>query len=402
MPNNSQYQRRSKDRLLAKSPHYAIEVLEMNMCQRKQFYSQLSTLVQSIGILMLLFGILLSFSGCEKITTPMVMDTTMPEIDAEPLTVMTYNVYVGANMEKLLGITNLLEVPGEVANIYAQFEATNFPGRAAGIAAEIKTYQPHIIGLQEISLIRRQSPGDRLTGGEPAEEVVLDFLEILMEALQAEGLNYQVAAKVQNFDVEMPMGSFTEYDDIRLTDFDVILARDDVSVSRPTVANYATIFAVESLFLEVKRGYVAIDATISGITYRVVNTHLESFLKDVRVAQAQELVDGLATETLPLILLGDFNTPAPDGTAYQILLSAGYVDVWQMDSEGTGNTCCQAPNILNEVSEHFKRIDQIFVRNLELPASVMTRTVGDEPTNRLASGLWPSDHAGVVAHFVLE
>lgn len=201
-----------------------------------------------------------------------------PEVsvsDTEPLTVMTYNVYVGANMEALLAITNLPEVPAEVANVYAQFMETDFPGRTAGIVAGIKAAHPHIIGLQEISLLRRQSPGDRLTGGEPAEEVVLDFLEILMDALQAEGLNYQVAAKVQNFDVEMPMsaaGSFVDYEDIRLTDFDVILTRSDVTVSRPTTVSYTNILSVEALFIEVQRGYVAIDANISGKTYRVVNT----------------------------------------------------------------------------------------------------------------------------------
>ena len=390
---------------MSRVPHYEIEVLEMNMFNKKKFYRQLSRLVQSVGVLMLLFGILLSFSGCEKITTPMVMDTTMPEVGAEPLTVMTYNVYVGANMEKLLRITNLLEVPAEVADVYASFMVTDFPGRAAGIAAGIKASQPHIIGLQEISLLRRQYPGDRLTGGEPAEEVVLDFLEILMEALRAEGLNYQVAAKVQNFDVEMPMsadGSFTDYADVRLTDFDVILTREDVTVSRPTTMNYTNILSIEALFIDVQRGYVAIDAMVAGVTYRVVNTHLESFLEDVRVAQAQELIDGLAPETLPIILLGDFNTPAPDGTAYQILLSAGYLDTWQMDSEGTGYTCCQAKALQNEVSEHYERIDQIFIRNVELPASVITYTVGDEPSERLDSGLWPSDHAGVVAHLAFE
>ena len=375
----------------------------MNMIKKMNFYSKFSKFVSSMKIMLLLFGILLSLSGCERITTPMLPDTSTP--GTEPLTVMTYNVYVGANMDELIETTNILEVPAKVANIYAQFGATDFPGRAAGIAALIKTHRPHIIGLQEISLIRRQSPGDRLTGGEPAEEVVLDFLEILMGALQAEGLNYQVAAKVQNFDVEMPMsadGSFTEYEDIRLTDFDVILTRDDVTFSRPTAVNYMNIFSVEALFLEVQRGYVAIDATVSGITYRVVNTHLESLVEDVRVAQMKELITDFNSETLPIIMLGDFNTLAPDGTAYQLLLSAGYVDVWQTDAEGIGYTCCQADALQNEVSEHYKRIDQIFIRNLPLPASVMTDTVGDKPSERSASGLWPSNHAGVVAHLAFE
>ena len=370
------------------------------MLKKLNFYSKFSKPISSIKVVLLLFGILLSLSGCERISTPMLSDDTT--LEPQPLTVMTYNVYVGASVESLLGVTNLLEVPAAVAEIYAATMATDFSGRAAGIASAIKAHQPHLIGLQEISLLRRQSPGDRLTGGEPAEEVVLDFLAILMDALQAEGLNYQVAAKVQNADVEMPMsaeGSFTEYDDVRLTDFDVILARSDVTVSRPMSMNYDNIFAVEALFVEVLRGYVAIDATISGVTYRVVNTHLEFFGQDIRVAQAQQLIDSLESETLPIILLGDFNTPAPDSAAYQLLLSAGYVDTWQMDSEGTGYTCCQPSALQNEVSAHYERIDQIFVRNLTLPASVLTYTVGDKPSDRLPSGLWPSDHAGVVAHF---
>ena len=372
------------------------------MLKNLNVYSRYLKFDSSIKIVLLLFGILLTLSGCERISTPMLPDDST--LEAEPLTVMTYNVYVGGSTDRLLTVENLLQVPQEVANMYNNVIASDFPGRAAAIAKSIKVYQPHLIGLQEISLIRRQSPGDRLTGGEPAEEVLFDFLEIMMEALQTEGLNYQVAAKVQNFDIEMPMGSFTEYDDVRLTDFDVILTRSDVTVSRPVSMNYNSKLTIDDLFIEVLRGYVAIDATVSGTTYRVVNTHLEAEAlgKESRVAQAQELINNLQNETLPIILLGDFNTAAPDGAAYQILLSAGYVDVWQMDSEGTGNTCCQAPNLLNEVSSHFMRIDQIFVRNLELPVSVMTHTIGDKPSDRLASGLWPSDHAGIVAYLAFE
>ena len=378
------------------------------MFKKLNFYSEFSNRVSSVKIVLLLFGILLSLSGCEKITPPMLPEVSPP--DTEPLTVMTYNVYVGADMLPLLGITNLLEVPGAVASLYDTVIASDFPGRAAAIASTIKAHQPHLIGLQEISLIRTQTPGDRLTGGEPAEEIVLDFLEILMNALQAEGLNYQVAAKVENFDVEMPMsatGSFTEYEDVRLTDYDVILARDDVVVSRPTQLNYTAMLSLEELFISVARGYVAVDAMVAGITYRVVNTHLEaleesSVMATVRVAQTEELVASLRDETLPILLLGDFNTAAPDGTAYKILLDAGYVDLWQMDSDGTGNTCCQAPLLQNQTSELYARIDQIFVRNLELPTSVTTRTIGDTPAERLPSGLWPSDHAGVVAHLAFE
>ena len=368
------------------------------MLKKLSLYSPHLKFASSIKLALLLSVILLSLSGCERITDPMLPDTSTP--DTEPLTVMTYNVYVGSSAEPLLAVENLLQVPQEVANMYNNVIASDFPGRAAAIAKSIKAFQPHLIGLQEISLIRRQSPGDRITGGTvPAEDVTMDFLQILMSALQAEGLSYQVAAQVENLDIEMPIFTDTGIDDVRLTDYDVILSRSDVVVSRPTSVNYTHALTIEMLGLEVKRGYAAVDATVSGVTYRVVNTHLEAFVEESRVPQTQELVDVLSQETLPIILLGDFNTPAPDGTAYQILLAAGYVDVWQMDSEGTGKTCCQDDDILNEVSDLSVRIDQIFVRNLELPASIMTHTVGDKPSDRLPSGLWPSDHAGVVAHF---
>ena len=373
----------------------------MNMIKKLNFYTKFSKSASSIKIVLLLFGILLSFVGCEKITPPMVPEVSTP--DTEPLTVMTYNVYVGSSAEPLLSVENLLQVPQEVANMYNNMIASDFPGRAVAIAKSIKAYQPHLIGLQEISLVRQQSPGDQIAGGTvPAEEVVLDFLQILMHALQAEGLSYQVAAQVENIDIEMPMFTDTGIADIRLTDYDVILSRSDVAISRPVGANYANTLTIEMLGLEIQRGYAAVDATVGNVTYRFVNTHLEAFTPENRIAQTQELVDILSDETLPIILLGDFNTRAPDGTAYQILLSTGYIDIWQMDSKGTGNTCCQDDDILNEVSDHSVRIDQIFVRNLELPTQILTHTVGDTPSERLPSGLWSSDHAGVVAHLAFE
>ncbi len=371
------------------------------MFKKMNFCAKFSKSVSAAKMVLLLFGVLLSLSGCEKITPPVLLEVETSE--AERLTVMTYNVYVGGSVSRVLSVENVLQIPTEVANVYNSVIASDFPGRAAAIAKSIKLYQPHLIGLQEVSRIRTQSPGNSITERTPdAEEVVLDYLQILMDALQAEGLDYQVAAKVENIDVEMPMFTDAGIVDVRLTDYDVILSRRDVAISRPMNANYTNALTIEMLGLEIQRGYAAVDATVEGVTYRFVNTHLEAFAQETRIAQMQELADILNDETLPIILLGDFNTRAPDGTAYQILLSAGYVDLWQMDAEGTGNTCCQDDALLNEVSDHSVRIDQIFVRNLELPTQILTHTIGDTASERLPSGLWPSDHAGVVAHLAFE
>ncbi|MCY4569395.1 MAG: hypothetical protein OXD49_13930 [Candidatus Poribacteria bacterium] len=172
---------------------------------------------------------------------------------------------------------NLLQVPTEVANVYNTFLASDFPGRAQAIAKSIKAHQPHLSGLQEMSLIRRQFPGDRIAGGSvPAEEVVMDFRRVLMDALKSEGMDYRIAAEVENIDVEMPMFSDGGIVDVCLTDYDVILARNDVATSDPTGANYINTFGIEMLGLEVKRGYTAVAATVAGVTYRFVNTHVDT------------------------------------------------------------------------------------------------------------------------------
>jgi len=349
----------------------------------------------------LLFVLLITMIGCEKITDTVIQPPDMS--DPEPLKVMTYNVYVGSSAEPLLSVENLAQVPGEVAKMYNNVIAADFPSRAAGIAKIIGAHKPHVIGLQEISLIRTQNPGDFLPDNPTlAEEVLMDYLQILMNALQSEGLSYQVAAQVENLDIEMPMILDSTFVDVRLTDYDVILARSDVDISRSTSANYNNALTIDMLGLEVQRGYAAVDATVSGVTYRVVNTHLESFTEVNRVAQTQELVDILSDETLPIIMLGDFNTRATDGTGYNIILSSGYVDLWQPDSEGSGNTCCQDGDILNAVSDLTVRIDQIFARNFQPQYTVVTQTVGDKAEDRLDSGLWPSDHAGVLAAITFE
>ena len=360
-----------------------------------------------VRISILLFTVLLCLSGCEKLKMPIIeeMDPLDAGIrDTQPLTVMTYNVYFGSSVESVLNVENLLQVPTEVANTYNNFIASDFPGRATAIAKSIKAHQPHLVGLQEMSLVRRQFPGDRLTGGLiPADAVVMDFRIVLLDALRSEGLDYRLAAEVENIDVEMPMFAADGIVDVRLTDYDLILARSDVAISRPTAANFENTYGVEMLGLAIERGYAAVDASVDGMTYRFVNTHLEAFSKEVRVAQTRELIENLSEETLPIVLVGDFNTLATHGTAYQMLINAGYIDTWQVETAGTGNTCCQDPDLRNEVSGHITRIDQIFVSHLESEVSVlMTNTVGDTPVERAASGVWPSDHAGVVAEIVFK
>ncbi|MEZ0265101.1 MAG: endonuclease/exonuclease/phosphatase family protein, partial [Phycisphaerae bacterium] len=143
-------------------------------------------------------------------------------------------------------------------------------------------------------------------------------------------------------------------------------------------------------------------AKVRGESFRFVSTHLESVSDLIRQAQAAELVAGLADSPLPTVLVGDFNaTPTgPDSGAYNIITAAGFADAWTVTHPGEdGFTWGQAELLDNPVSTADQRIDHLFTRGALFAADVTL--VGDDPADRTPSGLWPSDHAGVVGDLVL-
>lgn len=336
------------------------------------------------------------------------------------VTVMTWNIYVGADVDVVLGAQDPNQIPGLVAVAYQELLSTSFEERAGTIAQFIQEYQPHLIGLQEVSLIQRFSdyPFDPNDLSNLVEQ--FDYLQILMDKLESLGLNYQIAGKVDNADVSVPMlanPSPFDLDGVRLLDSDVVLARQDVVVSGVTAGNY---FAVlPTAFANIPRGYVSLNATVGQKTYRFVSTHLESYseeIVDIRMAQAWELVGILSGETLPIIMVGDFNTYAPSSLntawpTYEFFVGSGYTDVWPYNlvgSEGDGFTASHASDLRNPVPQLDRRIDLIFVRNQGGPAGqnefgpVQAFVLGDELNERTPSGMWPSDHAGVVAKLHIQ
>lgn len=357
---------------------------------------------------------------------PLAISSRAGAHDGRPsLDVLTWNVYVGARLEDLLLVQNPEQIPLEVTNLVGRIQATDFPARAEAIADRIAERAPSVMTLQEISLFRIQSPGDFLAGNPaPATTTFLDYLTILRDALAARGLAYDVASRTRNFDIELPMVNLSTggLDDIRLTDFDVILVRDDVPFSNPAAGSFqATLpISLAGVTLSKPSGWVSVDIDVRGGPYRVFTTHLEAAdiapgvvdpsLAAVQAAQAAELgaiVDG---SPIPVILTGDLNSAA-DGTStptYQRFLDAGFADAWLAGAPlGPGYTSNQAPDLLNAESELFHRIDFILFRNRvtgtsgRITGAVAAETVGDEQADRTESGLWPSDHAGVYAELSL-
>ena len=108
------------------------------------------------------------------------------------------------------------------------------------------------------------------------------------------------------------------------------------------------------------------------------------------------MLAGPGATDLPLIFVGDFNSPADgSGVTYNALMAAGFSDAWALAGNGAGLSCCQADDLLNAMSLLNSRVDFILFRGglTALEAHI----VGDEPEDQTPSGLWPSDHAGFSA-----
>lgn len=347
------------------------------------------------GLLLVLAAVL--FAGaCDDGAVP---------VSAE-VTVMTRNVYLGANIFRLTQATSVEEIPVIVAEIFEIMEGNDYAERAGALAAEIEATDPHLVGLQEIELYRIQDPSDYVDGNTTANatEVHIDFLQVLLDSLAARGLDYTVASFVENADVELPAAkSQTEFFDIRMTDHDVILARSDIPARGPGGDGFDVIVPYELVSGDTvwfERGYTWVDATVEDVDFTFVNTHLEvsagGQLTVFQTAQANELIDQFAGST-PVVLVGDFNT-GPGDHPYSVLTEV-FTDAWADLGTGDGLTCCQG-EFLNTTQPLYERIDLILFGGAVDVLSA--EVVGDEPADRTSSGLWPSDHAGVVATLRIE
>lgn len=331
----------------------------------------------------------------------------LPAAGASGITVMTRNLYVGTAVEAFLA-PSPTPLPVLVAKGYADVVASDPAGRMAKIADEIVAANPDLVGLQEADLIRIQNPGDSLSANPtPATAVAYDFVQLLVDALEARGAHYLPVIIGNEADIEAPGLTSTGYMDVRLTDRDVLLARVGVSTANPEAHHFATQLQVPigGTLVTVERGWVEADATVGARTVHVADTHLESAYDPVQVAQSLELAGTLAAESRPVLLLGDLNSPA-DGSgtpSYANFLAAGFADLWvEANPRDPGLTCCNAADLLNPLPTFTERID---VALLHLPATanqdfvggVRATVVGDDASDKTEGGLWPSDHAGVVA-----
>jgi endonuclease/exonuclease/phosphatase family metal-dependent hydrolase len=368
---------------------------------------------------MVIVALTLSACATDRLAGPVASDAPVDPAfgaaaSAGELVVMSRNMYVGAPVEPILA-AEPGEVPLRVAEAWATLVATDFPTRARGMAAEIHQRRPHLIGLQEVSLLRTQFPSDVVLGtlAPNATDVAYDFLATLLAELEAVGLDYVVGAVIENTDVEVPRfdgmhpDGYPLFTDVRLTDYDVVLVRADVPWGSPAAANYSVSLPAPA-GIDVLRGWTAVDATVGGVSYRFVNTHLEAEAEIVRYYQAVELMTILASETRPVVLVGDLNTgpgrPADQGgqATYDFILGFGFTDAWDTKRPDVQNgfSCCHAGDLSNRAPALSQRIDHVLVRG---GPGILTNTwlTGNTTGDFSRWGVWPSDHAGRAARWTV-
>ena len=322
---------------------------------------------------------------------------------ARTLTVMTRNIYIGADVDAVIAALASPDpsddFPALLGSI-AVLQQTDFAARAQVLAAEIARARPHIVGLQEVTDLQIN-----LTPLGIPVDLNLHYLPVLLDSLAALGLNYVVAAQVTNL-------TAAPFPGISVTDHDVILVdASRVSVAPGAVARtYGLNLGIVAPGVDLKRGWVRIDAIVEGMPLTVASTHLESGsfpgFDALRAGQLAELVASLGG-TAPAIVLGDLND-TPGSLMYGVLAGAGFSDAWAVLRPGAaGLTCCHLPDLSNQLAGFSQRIDYAFVRGLGGPQGKLQgriSIVGDQPADRVGGHtvpIWASDHAGLVLELLL-
>jgi len=306
------------------------------------------------------------------------------------LKVMTYNTYVGA---EFVGVTDpdLANFLQAITNLILEARASDPPARARAVARLIAANKPHLVSLQEVATWSTGPSPENLT-------VEFDYLQLLLNALAAQGVPYTPVATLTHFDVTMP-SSLGLY--VRNTWRVAVIARgnlkpDAFPFTNIQSANWTNTLIVPipalGIQLPFPRGWISADVAYRGKQFRFIAAHLDSSSATREKAQGLELLNGPANTGLPVIVAADLNADCanPSDTTYPTCINfsnAGFTDAWTAAHPFE-------PGYTKHVPVMTERSDYVMIRDLfGVTAAAL---VGEEIGDRTPAGLYPSDHAGVV------
>lgn len=326
--------------------------------------------------------------------------------------VYSQNLYLGGNTGALFDpavLADLEALTDAVASFWDDVLASDVTARMAEIADEIALQNPEVVGVQEALQFIAV---DAATG---APLAFVDLLATLEAQIAARSLPYEVIVEQSGTSSQLPLeltdGAPSKA--LVFTDRIAILRRTDVAIVDADSAKYSWSVPVAP-GVDIERGWARLTVNHEGTIHYFVNTHLESQrLRPINEGQGFELLGILNGLQGVTVVVGDLNSDAaamegdPSYTdTYGNFLAAGFADLWELAPRSRtdpGYTCCQADDLRNATSELDERIDFVLVRSSAgpIPGDDSRRghfrldVVGDQPSDMTASGLWPSDHAGL-------
>ncbi|MSY00145.1 MAG: hypothetical protein F2750_02070, partial [Actinobacteria bacterium] len=246
---------------------------------------------------------------------------------AEPtFTVMSRNIYLGADVGVALEL--IPDMPAAAQFMWDQVNKNDFSKRSVALAAEIKEYQPDVIGLQEATIwyCKKNAWSKKVE--------VFNFTNQLLDAL---GGDYVLASKDgttafnPGYSIN-PIPFLTMVKDPER--FQKIFGQDkaacgfqigDALAIKKTLADqviqvgnteYEASYSIVPTLMTIYRGYTWADINIANIPVRFITTHLESIWDENKVPnaakQATQLIKDLKETNMPLVVIGDFNSDPRD------------------------------------------------------------------------------------------
>lgn len=378
----------------------------------------------------------------------------------QPLTVMSRNLYLGADVGVAMEL--IPDFSAAAQFMWSQVSATDFSKRAPLLAQEVISQNADVVGLQEAThwyckknLLSKKIIVFDFTEQflEATRELGHEYVLASKDGVAALNIGYSIPAipyltMVTDPETFQPLfGSDRAACGFEIGDSLVVKKEIASRIIRVGNSEYETSYSIIPKLMTIYRGYTWADIEYNGSNVRIVSTHLESLWDRNKVPnaalQAKQLIKDLSSTKMPTIIIGDFNSDPRDPrqnresnpggqpeasnacraqvekpslntaidtcNAYWLMRKAGFADAGPDAQNGENFTWGMNALLSGPDEKRFKaaqnmgnnrgftdRLDYIFLKNgAEV---VSSKIIGNTPPK---SGLWPSDHASVVAQVAL-
>ena len=378
----------------------------------------------------------------------------------QPLTVMSRNLYLGADVGVAMKL--IPDFSAAAQFMWNQVSATDFSKRAPILAQEVISQNADVVGLQEAThwyckknLWSKKVVVFDFTQQflEATRKLGREYMLASKAGVDALNIGYSIPAipyltMVTDPQTFQPLfGSERAACGFEIGDALVVKKEIASKIIRVGNSEYKTSYSIIPKIMTIYRGYTWTDIDYNGSKVRIVSTHLESLWDSNKVPnaalQAKQLIEDLSSTKMPTIVIGDFNSdprdPRPNSESnpggqpessiackaqvskptlksaidscnpYWLMRRAGFADAgpdaqdgknftWGMGALLTGpdEKRYRAALMMGNMYGFTDRLDYIFLKNgAEV---VSSKIVGNTAPK---SGLWPSDHASVVAQISL-